>query len=254
MHALFAVGLNTFKETIRNQAVYLVLLFVALLIGLSISFGDWSVFARLQVIQDFGLAAMSVSGLLVSVFIGVGMLGKEISSKTVYHVLTQPIARPQFIIGKFGGLLAVLVLNYLLMTVCFFAALSLMGGQVTWPLMSAIVCIGIEMAVIISAALFFSTFTSPILAALFSIAFYCAGHLNDLLSVQYIAKDWTALTALVKVLYYILPNLEHFNIRDHVVYNCALPHGYTALCAAYGGLYVALFLILSCVIFQKKDL
>ena len=254
MHAIFEISLNTFKETVRNHVVYIVLLFVVLLIALSVSFGDWSVFARIQVIEDFGLATMSISGLLLAVFIGVGMLGKEISSKTVYHVVTKPIARHQFIIGKFAGLFAVLILNYSVMSLFFLGTLLFLGGRVEWPLASAIICIGTEMTVIISAALFFSTFTSSVLAALFSIAFYCAGHLNDLISIDIASQSGRLFPVVMKILYYCLPNLEHFNIRNHVVYMSGLPAQYTFLAVAYGGCYVLLFLILSCLIFRKKDL
>jgi Cu-processing system permease protein len=254
VHAVYDIALNTFKETIRNHAVYMVLLFVILLILLSVSFGDWSVFARIQVIEDFGLSTMSISGLLLAVFIGVGMLGKEISSKTVYHVITKPVSRHQFLIGKFTGLLAVLVLNYAIMSLFFMGTLLCFGGRVGWTFISAIICIGAEMAVIISAALFFSTITSAMLAALFSIAFYCAGHLNDLISVNIAAQKWSFFPVVLKCLYYLLPNLEHFNIRNHVVYRSGLPAEYTFLAFAYGCLYVVLFLFLSCLVFRKKDL
>jgi Cu-processing system permease protein len=254
MRAIYDIALNTFKETIRNHAIYMVLLFVIVLILLSVSFGDWSVFARIQVIEDFGLSTMSISGLLLAVFIGVGMLGKEISSKTVYHVITKPITRHQFIIGKFSGLLAVLILNYAIMSFFFIGTLIVFDGHVGWMFLSAIICIGTEMAVIISAALFFSTFTSSMLAALFSIAFYCAGHLNDLISVSIAAQQWSFFPVILKGLYYLLPNLEHFNIRNHVVYQSGLPASYAFLVVAYGGLYVVLFLFLSCIIFRKKDL
>jgi ABC-type transport system involved in multi-copper enzyme maturation permease subunit len=232
----------------------MVLLFVVLLILLSVSFGDWSVFARIQVIEDFGLSTMSLSGLLLAVFIGVGMLGKEISSKTVYHVLTKPVTRHQFIIGKFTGLLSVLVLNYAIMSFFFIGTLMIFGGHVGRTFIAAIVCIGAEMAVIISAALFFSTITSSTLAALFSIAFYCAGHLNDLISISIAGQGWSFFPVILKSLYYVLPNLEHFNVRNHVVYQSGLPAGYTGFVIAYGGLYVVLFLFLSCLIFRKKDL
>ncbi len=254
MRGVYEIAVNTFKETIRNHVLYVVLLFVVLLIVLSVSFGDWSVFARIQVIEDFGLATMSISGLLLAVFIGVGMLGKEISLKTVYHVVTKPIRRHQFIIGKYTGLISVLALNYAIMSFFFIGTLFCFGGQMGWPLATSLICIGTEMAVIISAALFFSTFTSPILAALFSLAFYCGGHLNDLLSANIASQSWSLFPAVLKVLYYILPNLEHFNVRNHVVYNIALPAGYLPLAIGYGFLYVFLFLVLSCVIFGKKDL
>jgi Cu-processing system permease protein len=254
MHAIFQIGMNTVKETVRNHVVYMVLLFVVLLIVLSVSFGDWSVFARIQVIEDFGLAAMSIAGLLLAVFIGVGMLGKEITSKTVYHVVTKPIARFQFIVGKYAGLIAVLALNYAIMTLFFLGTHVYLGGHVKSTLISAIFCIWMEMAIMISAALFFSTFTSPVLAAIFSIAFYITGHLNDLISIHLISQNWSLYAVVLKILYYLIPNLEHFNIRDLVVYNAVVPQGFVELAAIYGCLYIMLFLVLSCVIFHNKDL
>jgi Cu-processing system permease protein len=253
MRAIYEIAFNTFKETLRNHIVYLVLLFVVVLIVLSVSFGDWSVFARLQVIQDFGLATMSLSGLLVAVFIGVGMLGREISTKTLYHVITKPVTRDQFVLGKYAGLLAVVTLNFVVMTVFFLGTIIYLGGNIHLPLLQAVACIGVEMAVMISAALFFSSITSTVLAAMFSLAFYIAGHLNDLLSIDIASQAWSLFPAILKVLYYLLPNLEHFNIRDNVVYNLGIPHGYVALAASYGALYVVLFLMLTCIIFRRKD-
>jgi Cu-processing system permease protein len=254
MRAVYEISLNTFKETIRNHVLYIVLLFVVALIFLSVSFGDWSVFARIQVIEDFGLATMSISGLLLAVFIGVGILGKEIASKTVYHVVTKPIARYQFVIGKYFGLLSVLALTYAAMSLFFAGTIVYLGGQAGAPLCQAIICVGTEMAVIISVALFFSTFTSPVLAALFSLAFYCAGHLNDLISIGIASQSPKTFPIVLKILYSLLPNLEYFNLRDHVVYTSALPAGYTSYALVYGFLYILLFLFFSCFIFRKKDL
>jgi ABC-type transport system involved in multi-copper enzyme maturation permease subunit len=253
MKAVYQIGLNTFRETIRSHVVYLVLLFTAILILLSVSFGEWSVFARVQVIEDFGLAAMSISGLLLAIFIGVGLLGREISSKTIYHVLAKPVSRSSFITGKFAGLLAVLVLIYIIMAVFFMATLTIMGGHVNCLIVSAIICIWMETAIIVSASVFFSTFASPVLAALFSTAFYIAGHLNDLVSVHVSAKSGI-FPGIQKTIYYLIPNLEHLNIRDHVVYNIVLPGGYMEMAVCYGCLYVILFITLGCVIFGKKDL
>jgi Cu-processing system permease protein len=254
MRALCEIALNTFKETIRNHVLYIVLMFVVVLIFLSVSFGDWSVFARIQVIEDFGLAAMSISGLLLAVFIGVGILGKEIASKTVYHVITKPIARYQFILGKYIGLLSVLLLTYAVMSLFFAGTLMYLGARIGLPLFQAILCVGMEMALIISVALFFSTITSPILSALFSLAFYCAGHLNDLISITIASHGVKTFPIVLKIMYGLLPNLEYFNLRSHVVYKSALPPGYTGFALGYGCCYVALFLIFSCIIFRKKDL
>jgi ABC-type transport system involved in multi-copper enzyme maturation permease subunit len=254
MRQLYEIAANTFLETIRNNILYLVLFFAIGLIVLSVFVADWSVFARIQVMQDFGLATMSLAGLLLAVFIGVGMLGKEVSQKTLYHVITKPVSRTVFVCGKFFGLLATMFLNYAIMSLVFLGTLALLGGAIHTQLLLAVLLLWTEMAVIIAASIFFSTLTTPMLASIFSLAFYVAGHFNDLLSLKMIENKGLLYTILLKTIYYVLPNLEHFNVRDNVVYGIATPTGYFSYAIVYGCLYAVLFLVLSCVLFSKKDL
>ncbi|HUI90753.1 MAG TPA: ABC transporter permease [Chitinivibrionales bacterium] len=254
LRAISEIATNTFKETVRNNVLYLVLFFVVALIVLSVFVADWSVFARIQVMQDFGLATMSLAGLLLAVFIGVGMLGREISQKTVYHVITKPVSRNQFVCGKFAGLLFTLLINYFVMSIIFIGTLIYLGGTVQLTLIYAIFLIWAEMSLMISASIFFSTLTTPMLASIFSLAFYIAGHFNDLLSIKFVEAKGSLYPVLLKVIYFVLPNLEHFNVRDNIVYNINLPTAYYGYAVVYGILYTALFLTLSCALFSKKDL
>ncbi len=256
MHsAVFTIAANTFRETVRNKILYNILFVAFGVIIFSVSLGDWSVFARVQVMQDFGLATMSLTGLLLSIFIGVGLLGREVSSKTAYMVLTKPVARASFIVGKFVGLLSLLLLDYVLLALVFWGAIEYMGGSVRADLLAAILLIGIEMAVMIAASMFFSTFSSgPVLAAILTMAFYVGGHLNDLVSVELLEGKQRVLTAVLKLVYFILPNLEHFNIRTAIVYGLDLPQGWIGLALWYGLMYVVLLLFLSCLVFERRDL
>ena len=253
MNPIIHIALNTAKETIRNRILYSILFFAALLIFLSMSFGDWSVLARFQVMQDFGLATMSIAGLLLSIFIGIGLLGKEISSKTIYNLLSRPVSRAQIIAGKFIGLLAILTLNMVIMGAFFLLMLVVMGSPLKPELLSAVLLVWVEMAVIIAAAMLFSTFTTPTLAAMFTLGFYIAGHFNDMVSVEMLQQN-PVLFYIVKILYWILPNLEHFNIRSAVVYGIGIPAGHIGFACLYGLLYCLLYLIIGGTIFAKKDL
>jgi Cu-processing system permease protein len=254
MRQLYEISVNTFLETIRNHVLYLVFFFVIALIFLSVFVADWSVFARIQVMQDFGLATMSIAGLLLAVFIGVGLLGREVGQKTVYHVVTKQVSRSVFVCGKFFGLFATLVLTFAVMSIFFMVTLYFLGGAIGTQVLWAVLLIGAEMAVMISAAVFFSTLTSPLLASIFSLVFYIVGHFNDLLQLKLIEQKSLLYSALLRVIYFLLPNLEHFNVRDNVVYGIALPQSYFGYAIVYGVLYTALFLILSCALFSKKDL
>ncbi len=254
MRSVSIIAYNTFRETIRNKVLYNILLFAGIIIILSISFGEWSVFARVQVMADFGLATMSLSGLLLAVFIGVAMLGKEVTSKTVYMMASKPISRSSIIIGKYIGLCCTLLINFMLMTLFFFAAFLLIDGNIHFGLIFAVLCTMCEMAVIVAVALLFSTVTTPTLSAIFTIAFYIAGHFNDLVDVDKMEQSYGLLKLFLNALYYIMPNLEHFNIRTAVIYNLPLSGEYIIYTLLYGFLYIVLLLLLSCAIFSRKDL
>lgn len=253
MNATIIIALNTFKENIRNKVLYNILLFALGIILLSISFGDWSVFARVQVMEDFGLATMSIAGLLLAVFIGVGLLGKEISQKTLYTVLVRPVNRFQFILGKFTGLLVTLFINFGIMTLVFSAVLVYQGGTIELPLLSAVFLAWVELAVIVSVSILFSVFTTPTLAAIFTIAFWIIGHYNDLVQIKDVQADSPAFALLLKAIYYVLPNLEHFNIRAPVIYGNGIEPGFVVLAVIYGLLYTTLFLLLATLVFSRKD-
>jgi ABC-type transport system involved in multi-copper enzyme maturation permease subunit len=254
MKAILTIAINTYRETIRNKVLYNILLVAGVALVLSLSFGDLSLFSRAQVMTDFGLATMSVTGLLLAVFIGVGMLGKEISSKTVYVVITKPVSRESFIVGKFIGLVTTLLLNFALIGVVFYCSILMMGTTVNINVAGAVILIAVEMVVIVAASIFFSSFTTPTLAAIFTIGFYVSGHLNDLVGIGKEQQNNVVWNFLLKSLYYILPNLEHFNIRSRIVYNLAIPDGFITGAVCYGVLYTGLLLVFSMILFSKKDL
>lgn len=254
MNAIFYIARNTFLETIRNKVLYLVFFFAVGVLGLGISVGDWSVFARVQVIEDFGLAAMSLCGLMLATFIGVGMLGTEIAGKTIYNLLARPVSRSRIIIGKFAGLAAVIMLVFCCMSLFFLAELWLIGSIWDVKILRAILLCGIEMLVLISSALFFSTVASPLLAALFTLGMYGAGHLNNIVLEQMAVITDSVHKSVLTIVYYTVPNLEHFNIRTQIVYNLPIPAGFTLWAAVYGLLYCILFLTLATLCFSRKDL
>lgn len=254
LHVIKLMSINTFKETIRNKVLYNILLIVGIIIVLSVSFGEWSVFARVQVMKRFGLATMSLSSVLLAVFIGIGMLGKEESDKTIYMTAVRPISRWPIIIGKFIGLCSTLWINFAITSIFFILSLYWIGGSVDSKLFFAIYLTALEMAVIIAAAVLFSTMTTPALAAIFTIAFYIIGHFNDHLDVQALMEGSQSTKIILTIIYYLLPNLEHFNIRTPVIHNLDVPFVYISYGTLYAALYVTLFLTIASVIFSKKDL
>jgi Cu-processing system permease protein len=251
---VITIANNSFKETIRNKVLYNILLFAGLIIGLSVSFGQWSVFARLQVMNDFGLATMSISSLLLAVFVGSSMLGKEISGRTIYLMVTRPIPRASILWGKFFGVYATLFLNFSIMSLFLWISLKFAGGGFTDLHIKALSLLFIELGVVLAASLLFSVLSSPSLAAIFTIGFYIIGHLNDLIGIETLAGDSIILKILLKLFNIIIPNLEQFNIRSIVVYNGDISWELTGLTAIYGFFYIAIALVFATISFEKKDL
>jgi len=254
MKTIFAIAGNTFKETIRNKVLYNILLFAGIIIALSISFGQFSVFARVQVMNDFGLATMSISGLLLAVFVGSAMLGKEISGRTIYLMATKPIPRWNILVGKFIGVYTTLLLNFLIMSVFFAISLKLSEGDLTIMHGQALLLLFVELGVILATSLFFSVLSSPTLASIFTIGFYIGGHFNDLGGIGSLEKSASFLTPILKVINVVIPNLEHFNVRSAVVFNESIPAGYVGYAVIYGAIFILIPLILAGVFFEKKDL
>ena len=253
MDIILTIANNTFRETIRNKVLYNILLFVGIIIALSVSFGEWSVFARVQVMNDFGLASMSLSGLLLAVFIRSSLLGKEISGKTVYLTATKPISRGYIIFGKFFGVYLTLFLNFLIMSAVFGISLAASGGEITLMHAKALTLLFVELGVILAFSLLFSALSSPTLAAIFTIGFYIIGHFNDLVGVADLEeKRW--LIPFLEAFNILMPNLEFFNIRAAVVSESPVGMLYFASAVIYGILFMLIALFLATMAFEKKDL
>jgi ABC-type transport system involved in multi-copper enzyme maturation permease subunit len=250
--AIRAIALNTFREAIRDRILYLLLAFALILIGVSRLLSLLTVGNEEKIIKDVGLSAISIFGVLTAVFVGVSLVFKEIERKTVYTLLANPVRRWQFVVGKFGGLLAVLAMNLGLMTLALFAIL-LVRGESPWQLLPAILLILVELVMVTAFALLFSSLTNPVLAALFTAAIYVVGHLTW--SLQLLKEKMTDSAGqwLCDVFYVLLPNLDRLNLKTYAVQGIAPQAGTVPLALIYGIGYSVLVLALACLAFERKD-
>ena len=250
--AIGAIALNTFREAIRDRILYLLLVFALVLIGISRMLALLTVGNEDKIIKDIGLSAISLFGVLTAVFVGVSLVFKEIERRTVYTLLANPVRRWQFVVGKFLGLLLVLVMNVGLMTVAL-CGLLLLRGESPWPLLPAIVLILVELVVITAFALLFSSVTNPILAALMTFAIYIVGHLTWSLQLLKAQLEGGLAVRLVDVVYWVMPNLERLNLKAAAVHGLPLESGFVTLGVIYGLSYSVVVLGLACVVFERKE-
>ena len=256
-----AVAVNTYREAIRDKILYNLLIFALILIGGSILLATLTLGEQSKIIMDFGLASINLFGVLMAIFLGVSLVSKEIEKKTLYTVLSKPIQRTEFLLGKYAGLLLTLLVNTIMMTIGLY--LTLMFNQFRWGLplfnleprlLTAILMIYLELAIITAVALLFSTLTTTTLAAIFTLSVYVIGHIStDLVTLaEKLPVQSTAL--LLKGLYYIFPNLSNFDIKGQVVHHVVIEPGYFLLTTLYALLYCTLLMALSSFIFNRRDL
>ena len=266
MRAVLLVAGAVFKESVRDRVPYGMVMFAVLMIAASYLISQLTAGQDLKIIKDLGLAALSIFGLLIAVFIGIGLVSKEVEKKSIFGLLTKPVTRTQFILGKYLGLVMTLVVNLAVMTVAYYLVLFYMDmtSSVTtkagWPapaldprLLIAIVLIVGELALVTAVALFFSTFSSPLLAALLTLGLWVAGHFNGDLRQFENVVDSQPVAWIARGLYYLLPNLAPFNVKAEVVYGMPVAASHVAYTLLYAVIYVGVLLTAATAIFRRRD-
>lgn len=253
MNRLIAIIWNTFRETIRDKILYNLLIFSLLLIGSTMFLQNLTVAYNRQVMDDLGLAFTGIFGTMIAIFVGIGLVYKEIDRRTIYTIVSKPIPRYKFLLGKFLGLQLTLLFNVAVMTVLMFATSFLTFKSVHWYLLWAIAFLFIELMVIASIAMMFSTFTTPTLSAIFTLSFWLTGHLvGDMRQFAMHAKDISVIKTFY-ILTRIFPDLERFNLKSWATYGDPLDYKAVLLSVALGLGYSVFFLGIAALIFQRRD-
>ena len=251
------VAVNTFREAVRDRVLYNLVFFGLLMIAGAILAGDISIGIHRLVIINLGLTAISIIGLVMSIFIGVGLVYKEIEKRTLYTLLARPVKRWQFLVGKYGGLLLTLLVNTSLMTVGLFIALlyserAFIRADVT--ILIAVYFILLELALVTALALFFSCFSSPMLSTLFTLAIYITGvFAADIRDFGQITKS-PLIEGFTRVLYYLVPNFHNFNAIEAAGHGQHIAFSLIWQNTLYTILYAAVVLIASSAIFSRRNL
>ena len=253
MNRIVAVAANTFRETVRERVLYN-LVFFALAMTLSgLLLGHLSIRQDEKIIKDLGLAAIDFFGTLIAIFIGVGLVSKEIERRSLYPLLAKPLSRGEFFLGKFAGLAFTLLVNTTAMALGLLATLWLVGHRPDFRLLQAIYPLYLGLLLVVAIALLFSTLTSSILAAVGTVGVVLAGRYSDVVrnmrEVAPGAPNW-----LVDFLYYAIPNFRNFDFKDKVAYGDPIDPATLAFVTGYALVYITLALTLGLLAFQKRDL
>lgn len=250
------IALHTFKESVRERVLYNLVVFAVLLIGAGILFGIISVGVKEIILINLGLASISVFGLLIAIFIGIGLVSKEIERRSIYSILSKPVMRSEFILGKYLGLLLTLVVNTAIMTAGLY--LALLYEKRTLALndlnvLGAVYFILLQLAVVVGIALFFSSISTPILSAAFTFCFYIIG--NFLADIRWFGREAQNVfveraTALP---YYLLPNFGNFNVITRVSHGEKIPGYLVVGNSCYALLYITILVSAAILVFEERE-
>jgi ABC-type transport system involved in multi-copper enzyme maturation permease subunit len=251
---IWAIAANGFREVIRDRILY-VIGFFAILMALALRLlPEISVGADGKIFLDLGLAVTSLLGAIVAIFVGTGLINKEIEKRTVLVLIPKPISRTEFLVGKHLGLSAVLAVMIVAMTIIYL--LMLLWAKIPFSFASILIAqtfLLLELAVLTAVAILFGVFTSSILATLFSFGIYFMGHISrDLLRLGAITKN-ANIETLTRSLYLVLPNLERFNLKNDAVYGLLPSTAELLSSALYGFLYIVLLLTFANLIFARRQ-
>jgi ABC-type transport system involved in multi-copper enzyme maturation permease subunit len=266
VRVIAAIAISVFRESVRDKVFYNLALFSLLMIGSSFLIGQLTAGQDVKIIKDLGLAATSMFGLFLAVFIGIGLVSKEVERRSIYSLLSKPITRAQLVLGKYCGLTLTLAVNIVVMAVALYAVLAYLSWGVSaetraaWDapaldpaLMKAMLMIFAELMLVTALALFFSTFSSPMLSAALTFGLYIIGHFSaDLRNFQQVV-DSPAAASFARGLYWVLPNLAQFDIKSDVVHGVRVPAGYIAMTGAYAALYITMLLAVASLVFSRRD-
>jgi len=251
------VAWNTFREAVRDRVLYNLVFFALLMMATAVLVGQISIGIDSIVIVSLGLSAVSVIGLLMAVFIGVGLVYKEMDKRTLYALLAKPIRRWEFLLGKFAGLLLTLTVNTAAMAVGLFLALFYVNRALhsaDLVVLTAVYFILLKLAIIVALALLFSCFTTPFLSICFTAGIYVTGlFVKDIRSFSDITGN-PALDRVAVWFSYLLPNFQNFDVMGAAAHGRAIPGAIVAQNTLYAAVYCAIVLAAAAVIFSRRNL
>lgn len=243
----------TVKGHLKERVLLVVLIFALLLMVSSYVMAPLAVGAQNKIIVDIGLASISVFGVLLVILIAAGSYSREREKGILPNLLSKPVSRVDFVIGKFVGTWVTVLMVMGCMALVYFCVMLVSRTPFNGTIFVSVFLSAIEVGVVTAVMTFFSTFTSPLLSALFTLCVVISGHLSgDLLE---FARHFggAGFRVVSSVGYYLLPNLALFNVRSEAVHGLPLMDWHVPSAAVYGAFYTLAALFLSALIFRRRD-
>ena len=259
MRKILAVARNTFREAVRNRIFANLIFFTLALLGFALAMSSASLNEEVRLMTDVGLFLTSTAAVFIAIFTGVNLVYKELERKTIYTLMAKPISRPQFLLGKYLGLLQTMFVLVSIMGLMLCLILAAVGGQVGVPIIQAIWLLFVEVAVVVAVAMVFSSFSTPFLSGLMTLGVFVVGRFVDSLTHLKLgdADNPDAATErismLIRWVIRIAPDLSIYNVTPQVVYQRPMSAAFVAEASLVGLTYIFICLTLSAFLFSRRD-
>jgi ABC-type transport system involved in multi-copper enzyme maturation permease subunit len=250
---IWTIASNTVREAIRNKLLYVLLLFAVGLILAGVMLSSLSYVESERILQDVGLASVRLFGVAIAIFVGVNLIHKEVERRTVYTILSKPLSRVEFLLGKYVGLVLTIWMQAAIMIVAFVLVSLASGAPLTAGHAAAFLLIAVELALVVAVATLFSAFTTPMLASFFSAGVWVVGHMTRTLRDIGAQSDLESIQKVTGVLHRVLPDLESFNLTVEAAHGLPVTASDVLLPLVYGMGYVSILLVGAVLLFERRD-
>ena len=253
MKKVWTIALNTFNESLRKKTLYILLVVALIAIGSSRLFGFLAAEDELKMLQDVSFATVEFFGALIAIFTAITAVSGEIDKRTIYTLLSKPVTRKSFILGKFVGQSMIVLLNAVLMSLLFIGLLFYKGSPPSVEVLKALILIYAQLLVVGAIALMIATFATDAFNVIFSLFLFVVGHLTGYLSQVLDRIENVVILSLGRVFYSIIPNYENFNVKDNVVLGLTISWRYVSMNLLYALVYIVIAILLAIYFFQKRE-
>jgi len=251
--AVAAIAANTVRDAVRNRVLYILVFFAVLMIGTSVMLATLSYVERERILQDVGFSAIRFFGAAIAIFMGVGLIQREVERRTVYTILSKPVTRAAFLAGKYLGLVATLWLQLAIMVAAFVLVSLAAGAPLGTGHAIALGLVALELAVVVAFATLFSSFATPFLAACYSVGLYLVGHLTRDLRGLGAASDSATVQQVTVWIHRLFPDLSALNRGIEAVHGLPIPLPEVGFALLMGVAWCLGFLLVAVMVFERRD-
>ncbi len=253
MKQFVGIALYTFREAVRNKILYSIVFFAVALIFLAVAMGSASFSQNARIIKDLGMFALHFFSDVIAIFLGVTMVFQEMERKTIYNILSKPVARSTYFFGKFAGMALTLAVQLVVMAIALTLVQVARGDEIPVTYSYAVWLVYVECLVVLSFALFFSSFSTPYVSGFMALGVWLVGGLVQNLeaTLTQIPSAWTR--GIARAVVALSPDLSMFTLTTQLTYDVPVEFGYVTQATGYGGWYALLFLVAGALVFSKRD-